>query len=67
MGLPRIEHLGIAVRFSATLMLVLALMGRDIVGDRIVNTLDYYHYMGLVNLAFIGVLWACRPNRVIAG
>ena len=53
--------------FSAMLMLVLALMGRDIVGDRIVNTLDYYHYMGLVNLAFIGVLWACRPNRVIAG
>jgi hypothetical protein len=53
--------------FSALLMLVLALMGRDIVGDRIVNTLDYYHYMGLVNLAFIAVLWVCRPNRVIAG
>lgn len=52
--------------FSALLMLVLALMGRDIVGDQIVNTLDYYHYMGLVNVLFLGVLWACRPDRFIA-
>ena len=42
-------------------------MGRDIVGDQIVNTLDYYHYMGLANLVFLAMLWTFRPNRIIAG
>ena len=53
--------------FIASILLVLALIGRDIVGDQIVNTLDYYHYMGLVNLVFLIMLWTFRPNRIIAG
>jgi len=64
-GLPRLDTM-VAV-ICGLLLIVLALMGRDIVGDRIVNTLDYYHYMGLVNVLFLGVLWFWRPVRVIAG
>lgn len=45
------------------LMFVLAFMGRDIIGSHLVSILDYYHFMGLSNLVFVGILWYCRPHR----
>lgn len=42
--------------FSSLLMFVLAIMGRDIIGDYLVDILDYYHFMGICNLVFLGIL-----------
>tara|TARA_R110001592_G_scaffold237306_14_gene496463 strand:+ start:2563 stop:3852 length:1290 start_codon:yes stop_codon:yes gene_type:complete len=55
---------------SAILIFVLSIMGRDIIGDDIVNFLDFYHFMGISNLIFVGILYYCTPyrlNQVLSG
>jgi hypothetical protein len=51
--------------FSALCMLVLAIMGRDIIGNYMVNILDYYHFMGINNLLFLIILGVCNPYRLV--
>lgn len=53
----------IAGGLSLVLILILSIMGRDIIGDEVVNFLDFYHFMGLSNLAFVGILYYCTPYR----
>jgi hypothetical protein len=50
---------------SSSLMLVSALMGRDILGDYIVDVFDYYHYFGLVNIVFLVFLLLVRPDHLM--
>ncbi len=38
------------------LMIVLAIMGRDIIGTHLVDVLDYYHFMGIANLVCLGAV-----------
>jgi hypothetical protein len=53
----------IVLTISIMLMTVLSIMGRDILGDHLVNVLDYYHFIGFSNLLFVGILWYCRPQK----
>jgi hypothetical protein len=53
----------IAGGLSILLIFILSIMGRDVMGDGIVNFLDFYHFMGLSNLAFVGILYFCTPYR----
>gem|GEM_PF-746041 len=46
-------------------MLILAIMGRDIIGNHLVNFLDYYHFMGINNLLFLIILAVCNPHRLV--
>lgn len=47
---------------AGLLMLVLAIMGREIIGTHLVDVLDYYHFMGIANLLCLGVMWVLRPG-----
>ena len=53
----------IAGIISLVLILVLSIMGRDVIGDDLVNFLDFYHFMGISNLIFVGILYFCTPYR----
>ena len=47
------------------LLLISASFGRDIMGDYLVNILDYYHLLGLINLCFLSFLLLIKPNALI--
>jgi hypothetical protein len=49
---------------SAFLLIALTLMGREIIGNQLIDLLDYYHFMGLSNIIFLGVLWYCHPAKI---
>jgi len=49
------------------LMALLAVSGRDLIGSRAVDILDYYHVMGITVLLFLPILWYCHPRRLMAG
>lgn len=49
------------------LMALLAVSGRDLIGSRAVDILDYYHVMGISVLVFLPILWHCHPRRLTAG
>jgi hypothetical protein len=49
---------------GGVLMLILAIMGRDIIGSHMVDILDYYHFMGISNIVFLGILWYCHPRKL---
>jgi hypothetical protein len=49
---------------SGVLLFVLAIMGRDIIGSHLVDILDYYHFMGISNVLFLGILWYCHPRKL---
>lgn len=51
--------------FALLLMLILSVMGRDIIGNYLVNILDYYHFMGINNLLFLIILAVCNPYRLV--
>lgn len=51
--------------FAGLLLLILAVMGRDIIGNYLVNILDFYHFMGFSNLLFLLILAVCSPYRLI--
>jgi len=51
---------------AMALMLVLAVSGRDLIGSRAVDILDYYHVMGIAVLLFVPILWYCHPKRFLA-
>ena len=48
---------------SLLLMLTIALMGRDILGDHMVNVSDFYHFPGLNNLFHIPILLLLKPPK----
>ncbi|MFN7120188.1 MAG: glycosyltransferase family 87 protein [Saprospiraceae bacterium] len=50
---------------SGIFLLILAIMGRDIIGHYLVNILDFYHFMGFSNLFFLLVLAYCNPPQLI--
>jgi hypothetical protein len=29
-----------------------------------VDILDYYHFMGISNIVFLGILWYCHPRKL---
>ena len=49
------------------LMAVLAVSGRDLIGSRAVDILDYYHVMGITVLLFLPILLYCHPRRLRTG
>lgn len=49
---------------SALLIFILSIMGRDIIGSYLVNLLDFYHFMGLSNIIFVGIYYYCTPYRL---
>ena len=48
---------------SLGLLLLIALMGRDILGNHLINLLDYYHALGLITLSIMVVLPMVKPDR----
>jgi len=50
---------------AAMFLGILAIMGRDIIGSHLVDILDYYHFMGVSNLVFLGILWYCHPRKLL--
>lgn len=52
--------------FALGILLLLSVMGRDIIGNYLVEILDYYHFMGLSLLVFIGYLLYLRPEKLQA-
>jgi len=50
---------------AAIFLGILAIMGRDIIGSHLVDILDYYHFMGVSNLVFLGILWYCHPRKLL--
>jgi hypothetical protein len=52
----------IVLVLAAIFMFILAITGRDFIGSYLVDVLDYYHFMGISNLLFVGALWYCRPR-----
>lgn len=51
---------------AVLVMLLMALQGRDVIGDTAVNFLDYYHFMTFANLLFLIYLWLLPPLRFAA-
>ena len=51
---------------ALVLMFIAGILGRDIVGNYLVDISGYYHYLGLVNLVFIVLLLIARPNMLLA-
>ena len=49
---------------SIILLFILAIMGRDIIGDDIVNILDYYHFISIVCLLFLVFLQVIQPKII---
>ncbi len=50
---------------AALLLFTLSIMGRDIIGNYLVNILDFYHFMGFNNLFFLIILAVCNPYRLV--
>lgn len=59
-----LKHKTIAV-FACFLMLLSALMGRDIIGNYLINIFDFYHLLGIINLLFVFFLLIIRPNFLL--
>lgn len=58
----RVTSVGkLLLTLAGLLMIVLAVMGREIIGTHMVDVLDYYHFMGIANLVGLGVMWYVRP------
>ena len=51
--------------FSLLMLFASAIMGRDIVGDFIVDVIDFYHVFGLINLALVFLLLYIKPNHLL--
>lgn len=47
------------------LMAALAIMGRDIIGDVLINIADYYHVMGIITIVFLLLLNKIEPDDLI--
>ncbi|HLF63720.1 MAG TPA: glycosyltransferase family 87 protein [Saprospiraceae bacterium] len=64
----RVTSLGkLLLILAGLLMIVLAIMGREIIGTHLVDVLDYYHFMGIANLVCLGVMWVLRPRMRVGG
>ena len=50
---------------ASVLMFILAIMGRDVVGNHVVGLFDYYRGFGLINLIFLVFLILVRPDMLI--
>jgi len=50
--------------FSFIIITLLAISGRDIIGNKWVNLLDYYHFMGICIILFLVILQFCPPSRL---
>ncbi len=50
---------------ASILMFIASLMGRDIIGTFLVETFEYYHGFGLINLIFLGLMLAVKPDFLI--
>ncbi len=59
-----LKYKAIAI-LASLLMFISAIMGRDIVGDYLVNIFDYYHAFGLINIVFLVFLILVKPNLLI--
>lgn len=46
---------------ATTLLFVVAAMGRDIIGDYLLDILDFYHVSGVLFLVFLVFLWLIKP------
>ena len=57
-------HEKVILSLAAFQVFVLLIMGRDVVGDTVVDFLDYFHYMGLSNISFIAYLLILNPKKL---
>jgi hypothetical protein len=55
----------VAGLFSMLVMGTFSVLGRDIIGSKAVLFLGFYHFIGLSNLVFLGVLWIFRPDKLL--
>lgn len=62
--LPNSPFYKILGGLSAFLFILLSIMGRDIIGDYLVNILDFYHFIGFNNLLFLIILAWCNPYQL---
>ena len=46
-------------------VLVMTISGRDTIGGTAVDFLDYFHFMGLSNISFVGYLLLLNPKRLV--
>lgn len=51
---------------TAIILFILAVMGRDIIGDNLVDFLGFYHFLGLSCLLFLALLWHFKPSKLIS-
>ncbi len=49
---------------AGVLLFILSIMGRDIIGNYLVNILDFYHFIGFSNLLFLFLLAWCNPRQL---
>lgn len=55
----------VIIMLALPLMFVSAIMGRDIIGDYLVDILDYFHTFGLINIIFLLFLILVRPDQLL--
>ncbi|MCP4440248.1 MAG: DUF2029 domain-containing protein [Aureispira sp.] len=51
---------------ASFIMLLLASMGRDLIGRYLINLLDFYHIPGLLFIVTLGLLFWIKPNKLLA-
>lgn len=51
---------------ACAFLLLITIKGRDILGDRLVSILNYYHFESFVNLFFLGYLLLIKPKTLFA-
>lgn len=51
--------------FSVGIILLLSLSGRDIIGNKAVDFIDYYHIIGFIQLIFMAFLLIIRPDYLL--
>jgi hypothetical protein len=49
---------------SLAIMAILAISGRDLIGNHLIDILASYHFMGLSVIAFLILLPLCPPSRL---
>lgn len=50
--------------FGAFLILICSIRGRDIIGNYMVDLIDFYHVTGITNIIFLVILIINNPNRL---
>lgn len=47
---------------SIVCLILMAVMGRDLIGDHMVNLLTFFHIMGFINILYLVIFSICNPQ-----